>query len=168
MSELSDLTLEECLKPIEPRPKETKEDEIVRLLAESFERKLNRAERSIVNKAEWASKPGPIHVISEKKEAARMPVGTPLGNKQRIQQFKEMLLTQENGNKVIGKILAIAMNDEHPGQMNALKMCIDRQLPVSMFEAKAGGQRTAISISITGINDVATVIENDTGDVTDV
>jgi hypothetical protein len=57
------------------------------------------------------------------------------------------------------------LNDEHPGQMAALKMCIDRTLPVSMFE-KDKSQRSAVTINITGLGGEPTVIEAD--DITDV
>ena len=144
------------------------EDRVIELIAESHERKLTRAEKSIVNKAKWIDRKDDIHAMHEKKALARQPIGTAIGNKQRMTEFKELLLSQENGSRVIRKVLEIAMDDGNPGQMGALKLCIDRQLPMSMFEAKAGGQRTAISISIVGIGESATTIDNDTGNVTDV
>ena len=55
-------------------------------------------------------------------------------------------------------MIEIALNDEHPGQMAALKMCIDRTLPVSMFE-KDKSQRSAVTISITGIGGEPTILE---------
>jgi hypothetical protein len=58
----------------------------------------------------------------------------------------------------------IALNDDHPGQMAALKMCIDRTLPVSMFE-KDKSQRTAVTISITGIGVVETPVIDQVEDV---
>jgi hypothetical protein len=67
---------------------------------------------------------------------------------------------------VAEKVIEIALNDDHPGQMAALKMCIDRTLPVSMFE-KDKSQRNAITISITGLGVVEpTVIDQE--DITDV
>jgi hypothetical protein len=45
------------------------------------------------------------------------------------------------------------MNDEHPAQLAAIKLCMDRMLPVSMFE-KEGKSRSAITINITGIGEV--------------
>jgi hypothetical protein len=49
--------------------------------------------------------------------------------------------------------------------MAALKMCMDRALPMSAFE-KTSAQRNAVSITITGLASPSTVI--DTKDVTDV
>jgi len=47
----------------------------------------------------------------------------------------------------------------------ALKMCLDRTLPVSMFE-KDKSQRSAVTINITGLGVEPTVI--DTGEPEDV
>ncbi len=58
------------------------------------------------------------------------------------------------------------MNDEHPAQMAALKLCMDRMLPVSLFE-KEGKQRSAVNITISGIGGV-TIGENPVIDAEDV
>jgi hypothetical protein len=50
--------------------------------------------------------------------------------------------------------------------MVALKMCLDRTLPVSMFE-KDKSQRSAVTINITGIGE-PTVIDANNGEVSDV
>jgi hypothetical protein len=57
-------------------------------------------------------------------------------------------------------VIEIALNDEHPHQLVALKMCLDRTLPVSMFE-KDKSQRSAVTISITGIGAEPTIIETE-------
>lgn len=97
---------------------------------------------------------------------AREPIGTSLGNKQRIDEYKKRLLAAPVAETMIRKMIEIAQNDEHPGQMAALKMAIDRILPASVFEEKKGGSRTAIQITISGIGGDAEVI--DAGDITDV
>jgi len=62
------------------------------------------------------------------------------------------LLTHSNA--IIRKIVHKALNDEDKDQMAALKLCIDRMLPVSYFEDKGGGGGAkAITINITGVND---------------
>lgn len=65
---------------------------------------------------------------------------------------------------MLNKAIEIAMNDEHPSQGAMIKLCMDRMLPVSMFE-KEKNARSAIQINITGIGEVQTV---DNIDVTDV
>ena len=90
-------------------------------------------------------------------EAAKKPgngkVGRPVGDNGRIQELKARLMATA-GTKVIDKIIHIALNDEHPGQMAALKLCIDRQLPLSLFEKDAKRGSNAITINITGVGNV--------------
>lgn len=97
---------------------------------------------------------------------AREPIGTLIGNKQRVEEYKNRLLAAPVAETMIRKLIEIAQNDDHPGQMAALKMAVDRILPASVFEEKKGGTRTAITISISGIGE--TVVDNESGDVTDV
>ena len=75
----------------------------------------------------------------------------PQGDSGRIQELKARLLAT-TGDKVINKIVEIAMTDGHPVQGAALKMCIDRVLPLSYFDKdKAGGTTPQISINISGV-----------------
>ena len=103
-------------------------------------------------------------------EAAKKPgkgkVGRPIGDNGRIQELKARLLST-SGNKVIDTIVRIALDDEHPGQMAALKMCIDRQLPLSLFEKDAKRGSNAITINITGVGNVEST-ETDTIDADDI
>ena len=71
-------------------------------------------------------------------------------------QLKELknLLINSAGSRVVHKAVEIAMNDEHPAQMAALKLCMDRMLPVSLFE-KEGKQRSSVNITISGIGGVS-------------
>ena len=89
--------------------------------------------------------------IVAKKKGNRGVVGRPAGDAARINEFKARLLGT-TGDKVITKIIEIAMNDEHPGQMAALKFAGERILPMSAFEAsKASGSTPTISINISGL-----------------
>ena len=91
--------------------------------------------------------------IEAKKNRGK--VGRPVGDAGRIKEFKARLLAT-TGDKVINKIVQVAMDDTHSGQMAALKMCMDRVLPLSYFEKdKNGGGSGQISINITGVGDVA-------------
>ena len=72
---------------------------------------------------------------------------------QRVKELKELLI-QSAGSNVVHKAVEIAMNDEHPAQMAAIKLCMDRMLPVSLFE-KEGKQRSAVNITISGIGGVS-------------
>ena len=92
------------------------------------------------------------------------PATLPKTDNQRIKELKELMI-RSGGKDVAEKVIQIALNDEHPGQMAALKMCMDRTLPVSMFE-KDKAQRSAVTINITGLGAVPTLIPEE--DVTDV
>jgi hypothetical protein len=96
--------------------------------------------------------------------AANPPAILPKTDHQRIKELKELMI-RSGGKDVAEKVIQIALNDEHPGQMAALKMCMDRTLPVSMFE-KDKSQRSAVTINITGLGDAPTILEAQ--EVTDV
>ena len=105
-------------------------------------------------------------------EARKRPgkVGRPAGDAARIQELRARLLST-TGDKVINKVVEIAMTDGHPVQGAALKMCLDRVLPLSYFEkTKDGSSTPQISINITGISSPSvsaeeTVIETGITDV---
>ena len=83
-------------------------------------------------------------------------------------QLKELknLLINSAGSRVVHKAVEIAMNDEHPAQLAAIKLCMDRMLPVSMFE-KEGKSRSAVTINITGIGEISHGETIDAQDVED-
>ena len=96
--------------------------------------------------------------IEAKKKGNRGVRGRPPGDAARINEFKARLLAT-SGDKVINKVIQIAQNDEHPGQMAALKMCMDRILPLSYFDKdKNGGGRSQVSITITGVGGDTTIV----------
>ena len=85
------------------------------------------------------------------------PAILPKTDHQRLKELKELMI-RSGGKDVAQKVIEIALNDEHPHQLVALKMCLDRTLPVSMFE-KDKSQRSAVTISITGLGIEPTVID---------
>lgn len=93
------------------------------------------------------------------------PLVLPKTDNQRLKELKELML-KSGGKDVAEKVIQIALNDEHPGQMAALKMCMDRTLPISIFE-KEKGQRNAVTINITGISSPEP-ITIDSEEITDV
>ena len=108
--------------------------------------------------------------------AAHPPSILPKTDNQRLKELKELMI-RSGGKDVAQKVIDIALNDQHPGQMAAIKMCMDRTLPVSMFE-KDKGARSAVTINITGIgsteptiidpSNITDITDNNQGDVTDV
>jgi hypothetical protein len=75
----------------------------------------------------------------------------------RIKEFRDLLLDGPTGKKILEKVLDVALDDGHQGQMAALKMCVDRILPQSYFENQKDAQRTAIQINIRGLGDSSPV-----------
>lgn len=102
-------------------------------------------------------------------------------DKARLLKERGVLLNLR-GHELLEKAIEVALDDSHGGQMTAMKLLIDRLLPMSAFdEAKNASSRPQISINITGLNDVAItdttthsadkdivdadVIESDSGDL---
>ena len=116
-------------------------------------RKKLKDERRAANRAK--------HEAMQKKESAKTAITTASGKKQRIEEYKERLLAAPVAETMIRKLIEIAQNDEHPGQMAALKMAIDRIVPSSVFEEKKDGARTAIQITISGIGESMKAVEGE-------
>jgi hypothetical protein len=89
----------------------------------------------------------------------------PKTENQRVKELKELLINSAGVN-VVQKTVQIALDDDHPAQMAALKLCMDRMLPVTLFE-KEKNQRSAVNITISGIGGV-TIGENPVIDAEDV
>ena len=102
----------------------------------------------------------PKSLVESKKRPGK--VGRPVGDAGRIQEFKARLLSS-SGTKVIDTVIRKALDDNDKDQIAALKMCMDRLLPTSLFEKDAKGQRNAVTINITGLGEtkVETVEEID-------
>ena len=76
----------------------------------------------------------------------------PKTENQRDRELKELFINSDGVN-VVQKTVQIALDDDHPAQMAALKLCMDRMLPVTLFE-KEKNQRSAVNITISGIGGV--------------
>jgi hypothetical protein len=93
--------------------------------------------------------------IEAKKKGNRGKVGRPAGDAARINEFKARLLGT-SGDKIIETLIHKALDPNDKDQIAALKMCVDRVLPLSMFDAaKNSGTTPQISINITGLTSPA-------------
>jgi hypothetical protein len=72
-----------------------------------------------------------------------------------------------SGDRMIETLIKMALTDGHPNQIAAMKMCLDRSLPISYFENKSeGGNGTqGIVINITGVNTPQIQTSDDVVDV---
>lgn len=130
-----------------------KEEIVQEAVKQTVQSNLETAQAA--NKPPTKAKRGRPRKADIEAKKNRGKVGRPVGDAGRIKEFKARLLAT-TGDKVINKIVQVAMDDTHSGQMAALKMCMDRVLPLSYFEKdKNGGGSGQISINITGVGDVA-------------
>jgi hypothetical protein len=118
--------------------------------------------QSVVKKA---GRPAGSFKMTMERFAKNPPAKLPMTEGQRIKELRDIMI-RGGGKHVAEKVIEIALNDDHPSQMVALKMCLDRTLPVSMFE-KDKSQRSAVTINITGIGE-PTLIDAHSGEVSDV
>lgn len=58
-----------------------------------------------------------------------------------------------NSDRMLQEVMRLALTDGHPSQIAALKMVLDRALPISYFESKEPGQNggQGVVINITGL-----------------
>lgn len=89
--------------------------------------------------------------ILAKKKGHRETRGRPAGDAARIAEFKARLLGT-SGEKIINTLISKALDPDDKDQAACLKMCVDRVLPLSMFDASKTSTGTpSISINITGL-----------------
>lgn len=99
-----------------------------------------------------------------KKEPGKA-VGRPKELGTKVQELRDKLLNSEDSSRIVQKVINKALDDTDKDQMVALKLCMDRILPVSMFE-KNKDARGSIQINITGLTDVV-IDGNEPDDVED-
>lgn len=96
----------------------------------------------------------------------KKPMGRPKELGTKVQELKERLLNSEDSSRLVNKVISKALNDDDPNQMVALKLCLERILPVSMFEkAKNEGAKIEINISSFGKPEIKTITDDDVIDV---
>jgi len=108
--------------------------------------------------------------IVAKKKGNRELRGRPKGDKAIMDDYKARMLASPKSSRVLEKVFEIALNDEHSGQMAAMKLVLDRIVPASAFDTAKGsnGGAPQISINITGLGSTAVQAEEVVYDVTDV
>ena len=67
-----------------------------------------------------------------------------------LKEFRKRLLLHPSSPKLIEKLFATALDDEHKQQAVAMKLLSDRILPVAGFTSD-GKQQAAVQVNITGI-----------------
>ena len=94
--------------------------------------------------------------------------GRPVGDYTKARELCARMLVSE-GDRMLKTLINMALTDGHPNQIPALKMCLDRALPISYFESKdsnnAGG---GVVINISGLSpsNIASNADKQTIDIT--
>ena len=96
--------------------------------------------------------------VNQKKVGHRKALGRPKGDAAIINEYKARMLASPKSKKVMDTIFNAALDDEHKNQSAAWKLIMDRMLPVSYFEKKATGGRSAVSITISSLGGAETTI----------
>jgi len=108
--------------------------------------------------------------IVAKKRGNRELRGRPKGDSAIMNEYKARMLASPKSSRVLEKVFEIALNDEHSGQMAAMKLVLDRIVPASAFDTAKGSNGSApqISINITGLTSPAVQAEEVIYDISDV
>ena len=77
--------------------------------------------------------------------------GRPQGDYQKARELAARMLVA-GSDRMLKELIRMALTDGHPNQIPALKMCLDRALPISYFESKDGNNnQNGIVINISGL-----------------
>ena len=99
-------------------------------------------------------RPRKTDVVS-KTSGNRGKVGRPKGDASIINEYTARMLASPKSNKVLDSIFNAALNDDHKNQAAAWKLVMDRMLPLSYFEKDSASGRQSVSITISGVGQVA-------------
>lgn len=100
-------------------------------------------------------------------EVAKKPVGRPRTDVQNIvNEYRDRMLASPKSVKVLEKVFEVALEDGHPHQLGAMKLVMDRIVPVSAFDtAKSSSGTPQISINISGLSSPTVETVEDVTDV---
>jgi hypothetical protein len=107
-------------------------------------------------------KPHPQEVSRSHKEHKPL---TQYAETKKLKEYRQWLLSHKSTNTAMEKLLAVALDDDHNGQMQALKILADRILPISGFVSESAHQRPTVQINITGYNEAKEVIDGEAEEV---
>ena len=88
-----------------------------------------------------------------------LPVMSRRQQTERLHELKAQFLSHKKLGPLIEKLFDIAMDDDHDGQMQAMKTITDKILPTQSFSAESK-KSSAVQINISGLQ-VSTIEEKD-------
>ena len=83
---------------------------------------------------------------------------------ERLHELKAQFLSNKKLGPLVEKLFDVAMDDDHPGQMQAMKVITDKILPTQSFSTESK-KSSAVQINISGLQVSATQVEEK--DITD-
>lgn len=105
-------------------------------------------------------------LLAKTRKKTGLPRGRPKGDAAILNEYKARMLASPKSRKVLDSILNAALDDDHKHQAVAWKIVADRLLPVSSFEAIAGGaSKPTITINISGVGDNVSVSSDKERDI---
>jgi len=105
--------------------------------------------------------------IAAKTKGNREVRHRPKGDNAILAEYRARMLASPKSAKVLEKVFEIALDDEHNGQMAAMKLVLDRIAPASTFDTlkSNGGGMPTISINISSIGQPVIETLEDVSDV---
>ena len=88
--------------------------------------------------------------LARKKEQAARALMTKSEQRDRMSVLRSEFLRSDKLDRFSRKLFEIAMDDEHQGQMAAMKMIADRILPTTSFVSESN-KSSAVQINISGL-----------------
>ena len=88
-----------------------------------------------------------------------LPVMSRRQQTERLHELKAQFLSNKKLGPLVEKMFDIAMDDEHDGQMQAMKMIADKILPTQSFSSESK-KSSAVQINISGLQ-VSTIEEKE-------
>jgi hypothetical protein len=113
------------------------ERQIAKRNAEKEERAKNRAKKKAKGLTHNNQKALPVMSRREQTE--------------RLHELKAQFLSHKKLGPLIEKLFDIAMQDDHPGQMQAMKVITDKILPTQSFSSESK-KSSAVNITISGLS----------------
>ena len=125
-------------------------DSTDKLEEKAAERKAMRKAGKTIDSGARATAGNPLPVMSKAEQ------------NRKLHEMKARFLNSKRMGPLVEKMFDIAMDDEHNGQMAAMKLIADRILPTAGF-ASEGNKSSAVQINITGLQ-VSSVEEKPVND----
>ena len=88
-----------------------------------------------------------------------LPVMTRREQTERLHELKAQFLSNAKLKPLVEKLFDVAMDDNHPGQMQAMKVITDKILPTQSFSSESK-KSSAVNITISGLQ-VSAIEEKD-------